>query len=452
MGNDAYTKQRPKRLLQWLPTEVLTTTRAMAQWARKNYDSVIFLIGGNARLWGEQEKYNLHMEQMRNAAREGGVLVLAGSTMFWSIVTDASGTVTEDAMASELPDKWHPRDTTANRTTMARFISQCVYLSLSLPTQINTESTMIFSEEEYRTFKARLEEVKVTKGCAYLPMEATQPADPPHREVFLKREQDTNVGSDPNVTAVDETPAKKSKTSDVEEVVKVSDSPDYDPPEEEPKHTKGASSGSEQLMTGSNLSHIDLQPASTKAAIAQEVLQAVNDIEVFYPILDDSILIENDISLDQWLELEKKDREDWRDCYDPERQNRQNGFTRDNIDSVINKVLMKAIFQAVRTSDVNHLKPDLSRPKPKTLLKANLVSEVLPPSQTDLGIGGYSGASSSAAASSSSAPAVSTGGNTSANKPAQRKKDIQQLKLDTVEQNLTKRRQNARIIEDETKG
>jgi hypothetical protein len=112
---------------------------------------------------------------------------------------------------------------------------------------------------------------------------------------------------------------------------------------------------------------------------------------------------------------------------------------------------MKAIFQAVRTSDVNHLKPDLSRPKPKTLLKANLASEVLPPSQTELGIGGYSGANASAATSSSSTPAVSTGGNTSANKPVQRNKDIQQLKLDTVEQNLTKRRQNARIIEDETK-
>jgi hypothetical protein len=343
--------------------------------------------------------------------------------MFWSIVTDASGTVTEDAMASELPDKWHPRDTTANRTTMARFISQCVYLSLSLPTQINTESTMIFSEEEYRTFKARLEEVKITKGCAYLPMETNQPVDPPHREVFLKREQDINVGSDPNVNAAEEAPSKKSKTGDEENAVKVSGSPDFDPIEEEPKHTKGASSGSEAIMTGSNLSHVDLQPASTKAALAQEVLQAVSEIEVFYPILDDSILIDNDISLDQWLELEKKDREDWRDCYDPERQNRQNGFTRDNIDSVINKVLMKAIFQAVRTSDVNHLKPDLSRPRPKTLFKANLASDVLPPSQTELGIGGYSGASASAATSSSSTttftPAVSTGGNTSANKPVQ---------------------------------
>ena len=70
---------------------------------------------------------------------------------------------------------------------------------------------MIFSEDEYRTFKARLEEVKVNKGCAYLPMEENQPADPPPREVFLKREQDTNVGSDPDVTMVDETPRRRAR-------------------------------------------------------------------------------------------------------------------------------------------------------------------------------------------------------------------------------------------------
>ena len=75
------------------------------------------------------------------------------------------------------------------------------------------------------------------------------------------------------------------------------------------------------MMTGGNLSHMDLQPASTQAALAQEILQAVSEIKVFYPILDDSILIDNDISLDQWLELDKKDRNDWRDCYDPERTN-----------------------------------------------------------------------------------------------------------------------------------
>ena len=130
-------------------------------------------------------------------------------------------------------------------------------------------------------------------------------------------------------------------------------------------------------------------------------------------------------------------------CYDPERKARENGFTRDNIDSVINQVIMKAIFQVVRASDVNRLKPDLSRPKPKTLLKSNLVTSVAPAVSPQVNVGGNTGASSS---SSSKGP-VGTSVNASTTPKAAAKsasRTPQQLKLGTVEGNLTKHRQSAR--------
>ena len=158
----------------------------------------------------------------------------------------------------------------------------------------------------------------------------------------------------PNLTVKEEPQAKKKKTlvasSLKDQSISVEptedstvDRPDWGEDQSDVKMTDNAQQPSTNVEGVGN--DTTLAPISnSKAEIIQQVMENISNMEVFYPDLDDTIMTSEEMTLEEWLSGSTAERIAWRDYYDPKRNARKNGFIRENADSIINDVLMKAIF------------------------------------------------------------------------------------------------------------
>jgi hypothetical protein len=328
MGNDCYTKKRnaPKKLRQALEPTTLQQLSELCNTASSHYDASIFLIGGSAKLWQAEERYNLLIQQMQSHARSKGVLVLSGSQLYWSVMVALTGGINTDANSLEniLPDKWHPKFSPHNRQHMAKYISQCIYLSMALRVEIvDTPGRPLISDSEYKKMQLLIEEQQRIKGCTIVEETATSSTSTSTVKA---------VASSP---PSDEQVAKKPKTLSM--VSLKSTSITVEP-------TPSSSNNDDHAATT-----CVVPTSESKADLVQKMVESITSVEVFYPDLDDHIITTEDISLDEWFKYSKELREEWREYYDYRRENRKNGFIRDNVDSIINDVLMKAIFDTSKS-------------------------------------------------------------------------------------------------------
>ena len=100
----------------------------MLRWATWQYDAVIFICGGSAKLWTTEPRFDLLLEQIRSVARSEGALTLSGSQMYWNVMMEVHGDTTVAFMLDVLPDLWHPKLTASNRQIMTRYLAQCIYI------------------------------------------------------------------------------------------------------------------------------------------------------------------------------------------------------------------------------------------------------------------------------------------------------------------------------------
>jgi hypothetical protein len=157
-------------------------------------------------------------------------------------------------------------------------------------------------------------------------------------------------------------------------------------------------------------------------------------------------MITEDMTLDKWLKFSKELREGWREYYDHRKENRKNGFIRDNVDSIINDVLMRAIFDTSKTL-AKVTSTNLDPTKRPVRFRENLAKELT--SNEPNRSSPSSNKPQTAEASSSS----SSKDHTSPNREvtfAEEKEAGERLKLDYVDRNINRRRKNALIIEKQT--
>ena len=191
--------------------------------------------------------------------------------------------------------------------------------------------------------------------------------------------------------------------------------------------------------------------AETKAEMVQQMLQGIADLEVFYPDLDDHIITTEDMTLDEWLKYPTATRQQWRDYYDHRKENRKNGFIRENADSLINDVLMRALFDTSKTLAKvipSALDPLASEPERSRENLAKSLTSYEP----------HSSSSSSSAvpkvAATTTTSTSSSSKDTTPNREVFSKPEdapTERLRLDYVGRNVNRRRKNALIIERETK-
>ena len=512
MGNDAFTK-KPKKLRQYIAPEVLNSTRQFGAWMKQNYDVAIMVIGGSAKLWQEDERFDVMMEQVRAAARETGCLVLSGSQMFWGVITETvaiNREPTKQDMMVVLPDLWHPRHTAANKAIIARFVSQCIHLGLAarVPKGHEAKCSLVFTDKETKQINARLEEIKVQKGCTYVPEDTKQPKAPPPPSVFggniLARETaDTPAESESYSSSDVEIPLKKrgnepassSTTLDdkgqalipaakkvrkfqsqvlrhesisimptVEEFTPepVEECPDYTADnDDEPGHIKKESTSttaSEVILLGGNTEDSNIVTLTSKPKMLHEVLSLIDDVEAFYPVLDNNIMQENDFTLEQWLEFSKTEREGFRDKADPRKVMRKNGFLRDTTDSILTKVLMSAIFGEVKKASLPPMQGSSSSGQ-TVRDQGGLTASDDTKEETASGPGVTTeteqGKASESPKKTDSNKIRKTSGNqahtsSSSSNALPARIEVKRVQLGTLETNLNKRRQNSRRVEDRT--
>ena len=170
-----------------------------------------------------------------------------------------TGGINTDANALEnvLPDKWHPKYTPHNRQCMAKYISQCIYLSMALRVEVvDTPGRLLFSDSEYKRMQQLIEEQKRIKGFTVINQTATSSTSTSTKQIV-----DSSPSSDEQV-------AKKPKTLSMvlkSAAVTVEPSP--------PSPNRDDHEASTCLVPTSE----------TKADLVQKMVESITNLEVFYP-------------------------------------------------------------------------------------------------------------------------------------------------------------------------
>ena len=125
-----------------------------------------------------------------------------------------------------------------------------------------------------------------------------------------------------------------------------------------------------------NASTTEAPLTSSKDEMYKDIVKRMEGMEVFYPVLDIHVMDELDINIEQWLGCTNAEREEWRKHYDPKEALRENGFMRESTQSIINDVLMNALFGSARDFVGNNkIKFTTEGEKPKTVFKTMTVAE-----------------------------------------------------------------------------
>jgi hypothetical protein len=142
--------------------------------------------------------------------------------------------------------------------------------------------------------------------------------------------------------------------------------PDFSPPEE----------SVDREVNTENTPPSNAPLNSSKDELLNDIVRKMENMEVFYPVLDNHIMDELDINIEQWLGCSNQEREQWRDYYDSKKALRENGFMRETIHSIINDVFMNALFGSARDFVGNNkIKFTTEGDKPNIVFKTITVAE-----------------------------------------------------------------------------
>ena len=148
-----------KAVVDALTDPIREAVKLTAENLKKSFRVPIMIIGGNAKIWNLDQKFDLFAEELRAIARGVGVLVVDGA--------DAYGGPLKAMTDSGSPecDGWHLTNTPANRTALAGYHADLVKAGVAVtpPPTWQHKSLLMVTQSQVEAIKGKIELLRAQK-------------------------------------------------------------------------------------------------------------------------------------------------------------------------------------------------------------------------------------------------------------------------------------------------
>jgi RNA:NAD 2'-phosphotransferase (TPT1/KptA family) len=148
-----------KSVIDALTDPIRETVKSTAMNLKKSFRVPIMIIGGNAKIWNLDQKFDLFAEELRAIARGVGVLVVDGADAYGGPIKAMTDSGSPES------DGWHLTNTPANRATLAGYHADLVKAGVAVtpPPTWQHKSLLMVTQSQVEAIKGKIELLKAQK-------------------------------------------------------------------------------------------------------------------------------------------------------------------------------------------------------------------------------------------------------------------------------------------------